>query len=115
MFVGLYCTKYPEAHKQGFDGLFYVGSKVLTDLDPENRTCQCGAPLSFVDIEDITDVDLIIATIEGELEGANYHSMVNLPGALFTQFKTDFSDTSEQDLTKFAHTIRKGINDILYA
>ncbi len=115
MFVGLYCTIHPEAHKQGFDGLFYVGSKVLTDLDPENRTCQCGAPVGFIDIENITDTDLIIAAIEGELESVNYHTMVNLPGALFTQFKVDFPVISEQDLTKFAHTIRKAIvNDLLH-
>lgn len=108
MFVGLYCTKYPEAHKQGFDGLFYVGSKVLADLDSEYHTCQCGAPVGFIDTEDMTGTDLILAAIEGELEGANHHSMVNLPGALFTQFKADFPDTCEQDLTRFAHTIKKG-------
>jgi hypothetical protein len=71
--------------------------------------------VGFIDVEDMTDTDLIIATIEGELEGANHHSMVNLPGALFIQFIADFPDTCEQDLTKFAHTIRKAIvNDILH-
>lgn len=115
MFVGLHCTKYPEAYKQGFEGLFYVGSKVLTDLDLEDRTCQCGAPVGFTDIEDIIDTDLIIAAIEGELEGDNHHSMVNLPSALFAQFKADFPDICEQDLARFAHTIRKAIvNDILH-
>lgn len=115
MFVGLYCTKYPEAHKQGFNGLFYVNSKILADLDPEYRTCQCGAPVGFIDIEDMIDTDLIIAAIAGELEGAYHHAMINFPGALFTQFKVDFPDTCEQDLARFAHTIRKAIvNDILH-
>lgn len=115
MFIGLYCATHPKTHKQGFEGIFYVGSKVLTDLDSEDRTCQCGAPVGFIDVEDFTDTDLIIDAIEGELEGANRHSMVNLPGALFTQYKADFPDTREQDLIKFAHTIRKVmVNDILH-
>jgi len=61
------------------------------DLDTTCEMCENDS-IQFIHFEDITDADVILNMIECELENANYHSMMDLPYALYNELKVCEND-----------------------
>jgi hypothetical protein len=62
------------------------GSKFITgmyDGKLDEDTCDCGEKYEVTPWKDITDPPLILTAAENELENANWHNVISLPGAVY--------------------------------